>query len=153
VELESARVVRHVPAGAFVTGNRHTVRAADELVTGILVPAPLPGTLARSTFLKLGSRAYLVISVAMVAAVLEVAPDGRVARARIAVGACSEVALRLGSLEAELAGRAADASLAAVPGPEHLGALAPIDDVRGTAGYRREAALVLVRRALGELAR
>lgn len=151
VELASARGVRQVPAPAFVTGNRRTVRAADELMTGILVPSGLPSTEARSTFLKLGARAYLVISIAMVAAVLETGADGRVARARIAVGACSEVARRLPSLEAELLGRPADASLAAVVRAEHLADLAPIDDVRGTAAYRREAALVLVRRALGEL--
>jgi CO/xanthine dehydrogenase FAD-binding subunit len=35
---------------------------------------------------------------------------------------------------------------------EHLAPLAPIDDVRGSAGYRRQAAVVLVRRALEELA-
>jgi CO/xanthine dehydrogenase FAD-binding subunit len=151
VELASVRGIRRVPVLGFVTGNRRTVRAADELVTAILVPAPLAGAAARSTFLKLGARAYLVISLAMVAAVLEADAAGRVARARIAVGACSEVAARLPALEAELAGRAA-AGLAAVVRPEHLADLAPIVDVRGSAAYRREAALELVRRALTELA-
>lgn len=152
VELASGRGVRTVPVATFVTGNRRTVRATDELVTGLLVPAPLPGTEARSTFVKLGSRAYLVISIAMVAAVLESGMDGRVARARIAVGACSEVAQRLTSLELEVAGRPIDASLPAVVRPDHLASLTPIDDVRGTATYRRDAALVLVRRALETLA-
>ncbi len=101
VELASAGGVRRVPVAAFVTGNRRTVRSPDELVTGILVPAPLAGATARSSFRKLGSRAYLVISIAMAAAVVEVDAAGRIRQARIAVGACSEVAQRLAALEAE----------------------------------------------------
>ena len=148
VELSSAAGSRQVPIAGFVTGNRRTVRRPDELVTGLLVPAPLPATRVRSTFEKLGSRAYLVISIAMVAAVMEVGVDGRIARARVAVGACSEVAQRLAGLEADLAGRPASPETAAIVGPGHLAPLSPIDDVRGTAVYRRDAAVVLVRRAL-----
>lgn len=148
VTLASAGASRAVPIGQFVTGNRRTLRAPDELVTGIYVPAPLPGTRVKSAFEKLGSRAYLVISIAMVAAVVEAGEDGRIARARVAVGACSEVAQRLPALEAALAGLPATPDAAALVAPEHLVALAPIDDVRGTAAYRRDAAVVLVRRAL-----
>jgi CO/xanthine dehydrogenase FAD-binding subunit len=147
VELSSSAGPRQVPVGEFVTGNRRTVRRPDELVTGLLVPAPLPATRVRSTFEKLGTRAYLVISIAMVAAVVEVGADGRIARARMAVGACSEVAQRLTGLEADLAGRPASPETAAIVGPAHLETLSPIDDVRGTAAYRRDAAVVLVRRA------
>src|SRR5687767_11693873 len=57
VELASAGGRREVPVGGFVVGNRRTVRRAEELLTAILVPAPSDS--ARSTFLKLGSRAYL----------------------------------------------------------------------------------------------
>jgi CO/xanthine dehydrogenase FAD-binding subunit len=148
VEVVSRGGGRIVPIGQFVTGNRRTARRADELVTGLFVPAPLPGTTVRSAFEKLGSRAYLVISIAMVAAVVEADADGRIARARVAVGACSEVAQRLPLLEAALAGAPATAESAAIASPDHLGGLSPIDDMRGTADYRREAALELVRRAL-----
>jgi len=82
--------------------------------------------------------------------VLEIAND-TVARARIAVGSCSAVAQRLPLLEAALAGRKLDASLADLMRPEHLASLSPIDDVRGTAAYRRDVALTLVRRAIREL--
>src|SRR5262245_21607700 len=146
VELASRGGTRRVPVASFVTGNRRTLRKVDELVTGLFVPAPSPSPVVRSVFEKLGSRAYLVISIAMVAAVVEVGEEGRIARARVAVGACSEVAQRLGELEAELAGRAASEVAAGVDGivqPRHLAALSPIDDVRGPAAYRREAALVL----------
>ena len=148
VELASDRGPRRVPVGEFVTGNRRTVRAPDELVTGLVIPAALPGTTVRSTFEKLGSRAYLVISIAMVAAVVEIAEDGRIARARVAVGACSEVAQRLTELEVALTGHPAGPETAQLVRAEHLAGLTPIDDVRGTGAYRREAALALVRRAL-----
>ncbi len=148
VELASDRGTRRVPVAAFVTGNRRTTRAADELVTGLFVPAPIPGATVRSAFEKLGSRAYLVISIAMVAAVVEVSPEGGIARARVAVGACSEVAQRLPDLEAALAGRQVTRATEALVEPEHLAHLTPIDDVRGTAAYRRDAALTTVRRAL-----
>ncbi len=150
VELASARGPRRVPVGAFVTGNRRTDRAADELVTGLFVPAPLADAEVRSGFEKLGSRAYLVISIAMVAAIVEVS-DGLISRARISVGACSEVARRLPELEAALAGAAAGPAAAGIVTADHLAGLQPIDDVRGSAAYRREAALELVRRALARL--
>ena len=83
----------------------------------------------------------------MAAATLEIS-GGRVARARVAVGACSAVAQRLPALEAALSGAALDRSLGTQVAPEHLAPLAPIDDVRGTAGYRNDAALTLLRRLL-----
>ena len=85
----------------FLTGYRQTACRADEIVTAILVPKPA-GADVRSHFLKLGARRYLVISIAMVAGVIETAPDGRIARARLAVGACSAVPQRLTALEAAL---------------------------------------------------
>ena len=150
VELSSASATRRLPVAEFVTGNRATMRRADEMVTALIVPTPEGET--RSTFLKLGARKYLVISIVMVAAVVEIGDGRTVANARIAVGSCSAVAQRLPALEAALAGRRLDASLADRARPEHLASLSPIDDVRGTAVYRREAALTIVKRALGELA-
>jgi CO/xanthine dehydrogenase FAD-binding subunit len=149
VELQSVRGRREVPVGSFVVGNRRTLREADELVSAVLVP--LPDDRARSTFLKLGSRAYLVISIAMVAGVLSIDEDGRIAEARIVVGACSEVPQRIGAAEARLVGEVASPALASTIEPADLDLLSPIDDVRGTAAYRRDAALTLVRRAIVEL--
>jgi CO/xanthine dehydrogenase FAD-binding subunit len=154
VELASAGGTRTLPVADFVLGNRRTDLRAGELVTGLRVPKVIagkasPGGVARSSFLKLGSRAYLVISIVAVSVVLVVA-DGVVADARVAVGACSPVARRLRGLEGDLRGRPADASLGDVPGVEHLAELSPIDDVRGSAAYRRDAALTLVRRAIRE---
>lgn len=145
VELASARGRREVPLAAFIKGNRVTERAADELVTAILVPEERVS--ARSAFLKLGARRYLVISIAMAAAAVECREDGTIAAARIAVGACSAVAHRLSALEQDLAGVPAARALE-VLAPRHVDGLTPIDDVRATASYRRDAALTVVRRVL-----
>jgi CO/xanthine dehydrogenase FAD-binding subunit len=103
---------------------------------------------ARSAFLKLGARRYLVISIAMVAAVVRADVTGRVEQARVAVGSCSVTAQRLSELERALVGAAAKPGIGAFVLPGHLSVLSPIDDVRATADYRRDAALTLVRRAL-----
>jgi CO/xanthine dehydrogenase FAD-binding subunit len=149
VELASAAGRRRVAVAEFVTGNRRTTRRPDELVTAILVPKPAGA--ARGGFVKLGARRYLVISIVMAGGVIETGPDGRIAAARIAVGACSAVAQRLPLLEAALAGRALDADLPQAVQPAHLAPLAPIDDIRASAAYRGDAALTMVRRLLAQL--
>ena len=146
VELVSASSRREVPVGEFVVGNRRTICRPDELVTAVLVPRP--GDPARSAFLKLGSRAYLVISIAMVAVVVEFADNGAISTARIVVGACSEVPQRIAPAEARLVGRVPALGLADEITPADLAGLTPIDDIRATAAYRRDAALTLVRRAV-----
>jgi CO/xanthine dehydrogenase FAD-binding subunit len=148
VELSTRHGARRVPVREFVVGNRATLRREDEIVTAILVPKPRSA--ARSTFLKLGTRRYLVISIVMVAAVIE-ETDGRVDAARLAVGSCSAVPQRLGELESALSGTPVR-ELSSIVNPEHFSTLAPIDDVRGTADYRKDAAFELTRRALLEFA-
>jgi CO/xanthine dehydrogenase FAD-binding subunit len=149
VELASLTGTRRLPLADFVLGNRQTALRPDELVVALNVPRP--EAQAASVFLKLGARAYQVISIVMTAGVLEV-DGGAVKRARLAVGSCSAAARRLPDLEAALVGAPCDASLAARVLPEHLSELTPIDDVRGTAAYRRDSAVTLVRRALAALA-
>jgi CO/xanthine dehydrogenase FAD-binding subunit len=144
VEIASPRGLRRVPLAAFVLGPRRTALAADEIVVAILVPDL--GAAARSSFLKLGARRYLVISIASVAACLTLAEGGTIAAARIAVGACSPVPMRLPELEAALVGAGED--VAARVRPEHFAALTPISDVRGPADYRRASVAELTRRAL-----
>ena len=146
VELASSSGTRRVPLPEFIVGNRKTLRAAGEILTAVIVPRTVED--APSVFLKLGARRYLVISIAMVAAVVSVNEQGRVRDARVAVGSCSVRAQRLTALEQVLLDKPADAGLAALVSPEHLSSLSPIDDVRATATYRRDAALTLVRRSL-----
>ncbi|MFC5586233.1 FAD binding domain-containing protein [Nitratireductor kimnyeongensis] len=144
VELLSVRGARHLPLSAFILGNRKTARADDELLTAIRVPKR--ASQGASSFVKLGARRYLVISVAMAAA--RVVPDGgRIAKTAISVGSCSAVAQRLSGLERRLDG--VDRSeMCRIVKEYAFPELSPIDDVRGTAAYRREAAREIVIRAL-----
>ena len=146
VELLSRRGLRRIPLSNFILGNRRTARLPDEILTSVVVPRALEN--APSVFLKLGARRYLVISIAMVAVAVSADEHGLVSDARVAVGACSARAQRLDALEKDLLGAPADSHLGNKVSLEHLESLSPIDDVRATAVYRREAALTLVRRAL-----
>ncbi|TWG97053.1 CO/xanthine dehydrogenase FAD-binding subunit [Mesorhizobium sp. J18] len=145
VELRSAEGARLVPLGKFILGNRRTVRRPDEIVTAMHVPKRSAS--GRSAFFKLGARRYLVISIAMAAARVDLNGDGKIKQAAIAVGACSAAAQRLSGLERMLEGLPAS-SLADAVGRYEFAELSPIDDVRGTAEYRREAAGEIVRRVL-----
>ncbi|WP_374377484.1 xanthine dehydrogenase family protein subunit M [Dongia sp.] len=146
VEIASPRGSRTLPLADFILGNRRTALAADEIVTAILVPANRGDF--TSHFVKLGSRRYLVISIVMIAVALSRAADGAIAEARVAVGSCSAVAQRLPLLEASLIGCRSVSDIAKNVLPQHLGTLSPIDDVRASATYRRDAAATLVRRAV-----
>jgi len=156
VELASRGGTRELALDAFVLGPRRTALAADELLVGIRVPVGGPG--ARSRFLKLGSRRYLVISIAMVAVTVEFDAQERALSAGVAVGACSAVARRLPALESCLLGEpiGALARIAAQAlersADTLLAPLTPIDDVRGSAGYRLDAVSTLIPRALQDLA-
>ena len=148
VEIADTAGSTSVALADFILGNRKTLLRRDQLLTAILVPKPAHSV--RSHFAKLGARKYLVVSIVMVAATLEV-EAGRVCAARVAVGAASAVAQRLPLLEAALIGQPCDASLGQHARPEHLSPLAPIDDVRASWEYRMDAGFSLVRRVLSEL--
>jgi CO/xanthine dehydrogenase FAD-binding subunit len=146
VELVSAAGRRTVPLAQFIAGNRKILKRADEILTAILIPRRLEN--ASSSFLKLGARRYLVISISMVAGVVLVDDTGRMAEARIAVGSCSATAKRLSELERDLHGVRAAPGIGRFVKESHLSALTPIDDLRATAEYRRDSSVSLVRRAL-----
>ena len=148
VELADTAGSTSLALADFILGNRKTALRPGQLLTAILVPKPAHA--ARSHFLKLGAREYLVVSIAMAAATLEI-DAGRVRSARIAVGACSAVAQRLALAEAALAGKPCDDQLGACVRAEHLAALSPIDDIRASGAYRLDAALTLTQRVLNHL--
>jgi CO/xanthine dehydrogenase FAD-binding subunit len=145
VEVASLEGRRNLPIDEFLVGYRATALQEGELVTAVVIPSS--STVGRSAFLKLGSRRYLVISIAMVAVRIVCDAAGSIEQARIAVGACSPVAQRLVGLEAEAIGLTPSAAAAAVDA-RHLDALDPIDDPRATAAYRLDVAATLVARAL-----
>ncbi len=146
VELASQAGTRRLPLSEFIIGNRKTLRKPGEILSQILVPRTVEN--APSTFVKFGARRYLVISIAMVAVVIQKDASGLVADARVAVGSCSAVARRLRELEHALVGASAAHGLGSLATADYLKDLSPIDDARATASYRRDAALRLVQRAL-----
>lgn len=143
VKLQSVRETRMLPLEEFILGNRKTAKKEDELISGIFIPHP--AAKARSNFEKLGSRAYLVISIVMVGVVAELNEQDEILNLKIAVGACSPVAQRLKLLEKEAVGQKLK-SIKIVPA--HFESLEPIDDIRATASYRKEIIPELLKRAI-----
>ena len=150
VELVSHSGARRMPLQQFILGNRKTQRRPDEILSQICIPRTFEN--AASTFLKLGARRYLVISIVMVAVVIDKDSAGRVRAARISVGSCSAVARRLIELERALIGAPFEVGIGSLATAAHLTNLSPLDDLRATATYRRDAALRLVQRALDSCA-
>lgn len=146
VELQDHQATAQLSLSDFIQGNRRTCLAPGQMLTSILVPKTLQQ--GRSAFIKLGARSSLVISIVMVAGLVLLDGEGRIIQANVAVGACSEVAQRLPLLEAELVGQSPDGQLVR---PDHFAHLSPLDDHRGTAAYRLDAAATLTRRLLREL--
>ena len=147
VELVSAAGARRLPLADFLLGPRRPALLPGEVLTAVL--GADAGLVGRSAFVKLGARSHLVISIAMVAARVGI-EGGRITGAALAVGSCSAVAVRLPAVEAALVGAAVADAVGLVRAEGVQAALSPIDDMRATAGYRRGAAVELVRRAVAE---
>jgi CO/xanthine dehydrogenase FAD-binding subunit len=130
VELTSARARRELPLTEFLTGTKRNALAEDELITGTRVSADS----GRQTFMKVGPRNAMVISVVSLA----LAVDREREEVRAAFGSAGPVPGLV------------TAPLSEVDGfPERVAASAsPIDDVRGSAAYRRHSLRVLTARAL-----
>jgi len=146
VELLSLHGVRRLHLQDFIVGYRKTARARHELVTSIFVPDVAANS--RSAFEKFGTRAYLVISLAMVAVSVRLDELGNVNDLCISVGACSPVAQRIKVLEQRLL---RERSIGITTQPitsKDLSVLTPIDDIRCSAAYRFELVPVLIERAL-----
>ncbi|GAA4684602.1 FAD binding domain-containing protein [Phytohabitans rumicis] len=146
VEVASLRGFRRVPVGEFFTGPKRSVLAPDELIAAFLVR---PG--GAQQFAKIGTRNAMVIAVCSFALSLD--PVRRTVGTGI--GSAAPTPVRAGAaadfLAAELPWESRgplEETVAAEFGRLVAGAASPIDDVRGTAAYRRHALSVLARRTL-----
>jgi carbon-monoxide dehydrogenase medium subunit len=148
VELASVRGVRRVPLAEFYTGVRKTVLQPDEMLVDIAFPA-LTKT-QRGGFLKLGLRRAQAISVVNAAIVLDL-ENATVKSAAITLGAVAPTILRAPEAEDWLAGRELTDETIARAGELAAQAARPIDDIRGSAAYRRAMVRVLVTRGLRQL--
>ena len=143
---------RDVALEQFVLGVRRTVLEPDELVTGVSVPA-LKGTQA-GTFIKLGLLQGAAISVANVAVVLGFSAASRqsqIESARIALGSVAPTIVMAEDAQRFLIGKKLDDGVIAEVARLAIQAARPIDDIRGSAEYRRKMVGVLVSRALVSL--
>jgi CO/xanthine dehydrogenase FAD-binding subunit len=130
VELASVRGVRTMPLGEFLVGPKRNAAAEDELIAAVQVaPSGAP-----QTFMKVGPRNAMVIAVCSLALVADREHDELRASFGSAGPVAGFVVAPLGKASS-FAERVAEAS-------------SPIDDVRGTAAYRRHALRVLTTRAL-----
>jgi xanthine dehydrogenase small subunit len=136
VVLRSASSTRRVPFSAFYTGYRQTVMRRGELIVAIEVPP----TARSQWFRKVGTRAAQAISKVVMAAVGGDNP-------RLAIGSVAPTVVRLRRTESALASRAKIGDVLEVFQQE----IAPVDDLRSTAEYRRRVAANLLRRCLLDL--
>ena len=134
VVLKSAAGTRRIPFDAFYTGYRATVRRPDELIAAFEIPA----IRGRQWFQKVGTRAAQAISKVVVAGVVQ--PGST----RIALGSVAPTVVRARRTEAALAeGATVDAAQRVL-----MDEIAPIDDIRSTADYRRRVAANLLGKML-----
>jgi CO/xanthine dehydrogenase FAD-binding subunit len=151
VELASAAGTRRLSVAVFVTGPKRQAARDDELIAAFHLPAAT----GPQQFAKIGTRNAMVIAVCSLS--LAIWPERRAVCA--CIGSAGPTPIRAGEAEAFIAGVLEEDGLwerrgALAPAAvERFGALAaaaaaPIDDVRGSAAYRRHALGVLARRTL-----
>jgi CO/xanthine dehydrogenase FAD-binding subunit len=130
VELASLRGTRRLPLREFLVGPKRNALEPDELISAVWVRP----SRARQTFMKVGPRNAMVIAVVSLA----LAVDRERGELRAAYGSAGPVPALVTAPLDEYDGFAERVAEAA----------SPIDDIRGTARYRRHALRVLTTRAL-----
>lgn len=139
----AARGPRRIAWHDFLVGPKRNSLQPDELITGVTWPA-IKGT---GSFSKVGTRNAMVIAVAGLCLVL----DAEKREVRVALGSVGPTIIRAREAEVYANDALAKGQRIDLDGfaERVAGAANPIDDVRGTAAYRRHACRVLARRALG----
>jgi xanthine dehydrogenase iron-sulfur cluster and FAD-binding subunit A len=145
VVLASKRGERRVSLDEFYLGVRKTVMQADEMLVDIAFPALKAQQ--RGTFIKLGLRRAQAISLVDAAVVLDL-QDGKVVKAVVTLGAVAPTIVHAQNAEVYLEGRQLNEATLLHAAELAMQAVTPIDDVRGTADYRKEMVRVCVLRAL-----
>lgn len=147
VELRSSAGTRRVPLPDFFLGRRIIDRRPDELITAIEAE-PL-GPNAAEVYLKAGRRGAMVVAVVGLAVRLQFDPRGeQVTRARVALCSVAPTPVRAHATERILAEGGVLPDAVSEAGQALLAEVAPIDDARGTAAYRRMVLPGLLARAV-----
>lgn len=138
---------REIPLEGFFKGPGTTAMEEGEILREILIRIPPP--FSGSSYIKLGVRRALEISLASVASFVTLeAPGGTIKEARIAMGAVGPTPLRAPSAEKILLGQRPSPALLEEAAEAASKDARPIDDFRGSADYRREMIRVLTRRSI-----
>jgi CO/xanthine dehydrogenase FAD-binding subunit len=135
---------REVPVAELITGPGRTVLGPGEWIDTVTVPLPA----GEEGFRKLGGREAMAISIVNLAWRWSRGEDGTLSGVRIAVGAVAPMVIRAEQAEHELEGRRPMPEVVSSAVAALRDAVAPIDDVRGSAWYRREVAGRLLEEAL-----
>jgi xanthine dehydrogenase FAD-binding subunit len=148
--IASRTGTRDVPIIDFFTGPGRSVLAADELVSELHFPATGPNEL--TGFGKLGARQAMTISTANVAFYFKIGNNRRIAEARIAFGSVAPTVVRAHKTEQMFCQLPPVLSWDAIRGAAQMAwkEVAPIDDLRATAVYRKEAVVGLLAEAAYE---
>jgi len=146
IVLTSGAGDRVLPLVEFFTGPGQTVMERDEIVTGFRLPLMPAGTAA--TFIKLGQRRSMAISLVNLATRLTLDGTGAVNDARIVLGAVAPTPIRALAAEGMLTGEPLSEELLERAASEARKEIAAISDVRASRAYREQMTEVLVRRAL-----
>jgi len=148
VTLQSVDGTRTVPLKDFYTGVRKTVMRPDEMLVDISFPAM--AFTQRGTFVKLALRRAQAISVMNVAVILDLEADS-VKSASITLGAVAPTIIHAPKAEAYLVGKSLSDDVIEEAAELAMEASKPIDDIRGSAAYRREMVRVCTKRGLRSL--
>ena len=145
VTLQSTHGTHAVPLRDFYTGVRKTVMQPDEMLVDIFFPAMT--STQRGTFIKLALRRAQAISLVDVALVLDFEAD-TVRTAALTLGSVAPTIIHAEEAERYLVGKALSAEVISEAARLAMDASKPIDDVRGSAAYRREMVRVCTLRGL-----
>jgi carbon-monoxide dehydrogenase medium subunit len=149
VSLQSASGSRTVPLKEFYRGVRETVMASDEVMTDIAFKGL--GDKEASAFVKLGLRRAQAISVVNVAAVVE-QDEGQITSASLTLGAVAPTIIHASQAEEHLKGKTLSSDVIQETAVLASQDASPIDDLRGSAAFRREMVRVCMSRALKSIA-
>jgi len=143
---------RHLPVGEFFLGPGRCALASGELLVSVALPLATvaPARRVMERFVKVGPRREQVISVVSFAGRAVVRPDGTVEAVRLALGSVAPTPVRARRAEAAVSGRRPEEAVRREAAVALQRDIAPIDDVRAPAAYRRVAAAVLLDRFLRE---
>jgi len=137
---------REVALADFFLGPRRTILQPGELITEIRIPTPPPRS--GSSYARMSYRDVLDLAIVGVASCLTLDADGRIERARVALGAVAPRPIRAPRTEALLEGRLLTDELVEAAGEVAAGEATPISDQRASAEYRTLMTAVLTRRSL-----